>query len=148
MDAGQSVDELDGLVAARMNRQAILKKAKPPRIWFVIDESALRRLQGGREAFREQLTYLVDVMTKVPNVQVRILPFDSITWAALDGSFKILELPDGHKAAYLESSGAGQLIHDPDRVEATSVRFHLVMGEALPANASLRLVMRALEEYE
>lgn len=146
MDAGQVPDELDALVAARMGRQALLANPKPPRMWFVIDESALYRPAGGREVIHEQLTYLAHVMANVSNVQVRILPFDSVTWAALDGSFKILEMPDGHKVAYLESAGSGQLVHDPDRVEAASVRFHLVMGEALPAAASLKRVMRALED--
>ncbi|QXJ22119.1 hypothetical protein AGRA3207_003066 [Actinomadura graeca] len=146
MDAGQVPEELDGLVAARLDRQAVLGRAKPPRMWFVLDESALRRPAGGRRSFREQLTDLAHVMTYSPNVQVRILPFESITWAGLDGSFQILELPEGRKVAYLETAGSGQLIHDPDIVEATSVRFQLVMGEALPAGASSKLVMRTLED--
>lgn len=148
MDAGQRQDELDDLVAARMSRQAILRKPKPPRAWFVIDESVLRRPAGGREAMREQLGYLAHVMSESPNIQVRILPFESVTWAGLDGSFEILELQDGHKAAYLEYPGSGLLTYDPSRVEATSVRFHLVMGEALPASASLKLIMRSLEDHE
>nr|WP_242883547.1 helix-turn-helix transcriptional regulator [Actinomadura litoris] len=148
MDAGQGPEELDGLVAARMGRQTILKRGKPPRMWFVIDESALQRPAGGRLAFREQLTYLAHVMANVPNVQARILPFDSITWAGLDGSFKILELRDGRKTAYLESSVSGQLIYEPDKIEAVTARFHLVMGEALPVGASLKLVKKALEDYE
>ncbi|MEO3828465.1 helix-turn-helix transcriptional regulator [Actinomadura sp. B10D3] len=148
MDAGQVPDELDALVAARMARRAILVKPKPPRMWFVVDESALHRPAGGLGAFREQLFYLAQVMSNTSNVQVRILPFDSVTWAALDGSFKILEMSDGRKVAYQESAGSGQLIHDPDRVEATLTRFNLVMGEALPAAASLKRVTKALEDYE
>ncbi|MFI0405149.1 helix-turn-helix domain-containing protein [Actinomadura sp. 3N508] len=148
MDAGQPQDELDGLVEARIGRQAILETARPPRAWFVIDESVLLRPAGGKDAMREQLSYLLKVMTESPNTQVRVLPFESITWAGLDGSFEILELPDGHKAAYLEYPGSGVLTHEPSRVEATSVRFQLVMGEALPASASLKLVKRALEDYE
>ncbi|TDD69798.1 XRE family transcriptional regulator [Actinomadura darangshiensis] len=148
MDAGQPQDELNGLVTARIARQAILQRPKPPRMWFVIDESVLRRPAGGRKAIREQLAYLAHVMTESPNIQVRILPFESITWAGLDGSFEMLELSDGHKAAYLEYPGSGLLTHDPSRVEATSIRFHLVMGEALPVSASLELVMRSLEDYE
>lgn len=148
MDAGQLPEELDGLVTARIGRQEVLEKAKPPRIWFVIDESALHRPAGGRKTMCEQLTYLTHVMEHSPNVQIRILPYDSVTWAGLDGSFQILALPDGHKAAYLESPGSGQLIHDTSRVEATLVRFHLVMGEALPASASLKAVTRALEDYK
>ncbi|TQM71508.1 hypothetical protein FHX41_5277 [Actinomadura hallensis] len=128
-------------------RQTILRKSRPPRMWFVIDESALRRPAGGREAFRNQLNHLAQVMRDHPNVQVRVLPFESITWAGLDGSFEILQLPGEEKAAYLEFPGLGQLIHDPSKVEATSVRFHLVMGEALPAGASLKMILEKAEEY-
>lgn len=98
MDAGQPSDELDDLVAARLTRQAIHGRAKPPRMWFVIDESALHRPIGGPEGLREQLTHLAEVAADSSRVQVRVLPYESVTWAGLDGSFEILELPDGTRS--------------------------------------------------
>jgi transcriptional regulator with XRE-family HTH domain len=147
MDAGQPSDELNDLVAARLSRQAIHEKDKAPRMWFVIDESALHRPVGGPKAMREQLSHLADLATNLSRIHIRVLPYKSVTWAGLDGSFTILELPDRHKVAYLESPGSGCLVNDPDRVGAATVRFQLVMGEALPTDESLNMIMRALEDY-
>src|SRR5580658_6470035 len=49
MDAESDIDRL---VAARMERQAILAREhpRPPLLWYVIDEGALRRMVGGPDA--------------------------------------------------------------------------------------------------
>jgi hypothetical protein len=41
-----TADELEELVAARMDRQAVLRRPRPPLVWVVIDESALHRQVG------------------------------------------------------------------------------------------------------
>jgi hypothetical protein len=43
---------IDDLVAARIERQEILSRERPPVVWAVIDESALRREIGGKETQR------------------------------------------------------------------------------------------------
>lgn len=113
--SGQVRPALDDLVALRMSRQKILSRDKPPRLTFVIDESALRRPIGGPEVMREQLTRLKAMVTGSPTTQVRILPFDHITWAGLDGSFTILGFPDRRDVAHLEGPGSSQLVEDPNR---------------------------------
>jgi transcriptional regulator with XRE-family HTH domain len=147
MNAGQPTDELDALVAQRTDRQSIHDRDKPPRMWFVIDESALHRPVGGAQVMHQQLQHVVDMVAHSPNLQVRILPYESVTWAGLDGSFTVLGFDDGSQVAYHESPGAGQLIDEPDRVTRTAVRFGLVMGEALPLSASLAMIQKALKEY-
>jgi DNA-binding XRE family transcriptional regulator len=147
MNAGQPVEELDALVAQRIERQSIHDRDKPPRMWFVIDESALHRPVGGSQVMCEQLQHVLDTVARFPNIQVRILPYESVTWAGLDGSFTVLGFADGSEVAYHESPGAGQLIDDPGRVARTAVRFGLVMGEALPVSASLAMIKKALKEY-
>src|SRR5258707_9648496 len=41
-----SEDELEELVSARIERQAILDRPKPPELWVVVDEAVLHRLPG------------------------------------------------------------------------------------------------------
>ncbi|OLT12714.1 hypothetical protein BJF79_21690 [Actinomadura sp. CNU-125] len=147
MNAGQPADELDALVAKRTERQSIHERDKPPRMWFVIDESALHRPVGGPQVMREQLQHVLDMVARFPNIQVRVLPYESVTWAGLDGSFTVLGFAAGSEVAYHESPGAGQVIDSPDRVSSTAVRFGLVMGEALPVSASLAMITKALKEY-
>ena len=47
--------KLDELVAARMERQAILDKPNPPTLWVVLDEAVLHRLIGTRKIMYDQL---------------------------------------------------------------------------------------------
>lgn len=60
--AGQpsaSAAEVDRRVGLRMQRQSILYRDKPPRLWVVLDEAALRRPIGGREVMRDQVRHLI-----------------------------------------------------------------------------------------
>jgi DNA-binding XRE family transcriptional regulator len=54
MKSGRSPDEIEQLVAKRMERQEILSRARPPRVVAVFDEVAIKRQIGGRETMRGQ----------------------------------------------------------------------------------------------
>jgi len=92
-------EEIEQRVALRLQRQQIL--ARPdgtPRVWAVIDESALRRPLGGRDVMRTQLARLIE-LTELPQVTLQVMPFDRGGHSAAGGSFSILrfaepELPD------------------------------------------------------
>jgi transcriptional regulator with XRE-family HTH domain len=99
----ESSDEVGRRVRLRMARQTLLTREHPPRLWAVVDEAALRRPVGGPGVMRGQLERLLDA-TKLPNVTLQILPFDTGAHPAMVGSFSILrfadrELPD---VVYLE----------------------------------------------
>src|SRR5215467_14020214 len=52
-------EEIERRVSLRLKRQEILARSEPvPKVWAVIDESALRRPLGGREVMRAQLRHL------------------------------------------------------------------------------------------
>jgi transcriptional regulator with XRE-family HTH domain len=145
MDPAVTSAALEERIATRLERQAILQKENPPKTLFVLDEAVLRRTVGGPEVMAEQLTQLVE-FAKMPMVEVRILPFSSVTYAGLDGSFVILQLSERQEILYQEGPGIGQVIDAPDAVADCAVRFDLVMGEALPRGESLKMIQRALED--
>ncbi|MDL4815358.1 helix-turn-helix domain-containing protein [Actinomadura opuntiae] len=147
MGAGQVRDGLDHLVAQRVDRQRILTGERAPRLSVVLDESVLRRPIGGSAVMCEQLMYLEHIIEHEPHVQIRMLPFQRITWASLDGSFTILGFGNGPDIAYLEGPTSSQLLRDPNRVADTAVRFDLVMGEALTGGESLEMIRQAREGY-
>jgi transcriptional regulator with XRE-family HTH domain len=136
---------LEERVAARLERQAILQRETPPNAWFVLDEAVLHRPIGGPGVMRDQLKRLADLVES-RHVQVRVVPFSSITFAGLDGKFTILRLPNGTEILYQEGPGFSQLIEDSDTVADCAVRFDLVMGEALPRGESHKMILRALED--
>lgn len=91
-------DEIEHRVSLRMQRQELLAGGETPRIWAVIDESALRRPVGGKDVMRAQLRHLIDV-TEFPRVTLQVMPFSRGGHPAAGGSFSILrfaeaDLPD------------------------------------------------------
>ncbi|WP_030174332.1 helix-turn-helix domain-containing protein [Spirillospora albida] len=148
LTTAQSLDALDGYVAARMARQKHLTQNKNPRKWFVLDEAALRRAVGGPAVMKEQLELLQEIATTDPRTEIRVLPFTSVTYAGLDGSFTVLTLPGGGDIAYHEGPEISQVIEDLATVAEFRVRFDLVMGEALPKDESLALIRKIQEDYK
>ena len=92
-------EEIDRRVGLRLQRQQILTRPDAtPRVWAVIDESALQRPLGGRTVMRAQLSRLLE-LTELPQVTLQVMPFDRGGHSAAGGSFSILrfaepELPD------------------------------------------------------
>jgi transcriptional regulator with XRE-family HTH domain len=69
-DAGRTERRL----AVLLRRQQILHREDPPRVWTVIDESALRRPVGGPAMMRAQLDHLIDI-ARLGHVNIQVLPF-------------------------------------------------------------------------
>lgn len=92
------VSEIERRVNLRLQRQQLLTVDDSPRIWAVIDESALRRPVGGRDVMRAQLRHLTQV-AELPRVTLQVMPFSQGGHPAAGGSFTILrfaesDLPD------------------------------------------------------
>ncbi|MBC6459027.1 helix-turn-helix domain-containing protein [Actinomadura sp. HBU206391] len=146
MALGRLQPALDQRVAARMERQKVLLREQPPNALFVLEEAILHRPIGGSQIMCEQLETLAK-FTEAGETQVRILPFASVTEAALDGAFTILSFGNDPDLVYVEAPGITQLIDDKDTVAECGVRFDLLMGEALPRAESTELIFKLLEEH-
>ena len=87
-------DEIERRVSLRLKRQEILARPEPvPKVWAVIDESALRRPLGGREVMRAQLRHLIE-LAESPQVTLQVMPFDRGGHSAAGGSFAILRFAE------------------------------------------------------
>lgn len=145
MSSGFPFETLEERVSSRMERQRILAADGAPRMWFVVDEAVLRRAIGGPEVMKGQLASLIEVVTSNPRVEIRVLPFSSVTYAGLDGSFTVLSLPHGVDVAYHEGPEISQVIEDEMTIAEYRVRFDLVMGESLRTKESLKMISEILE---
>jgi transcriptional regulator with XRE-family HTH domain len=74
-------------------RQEILQRPRPPHLWVVIDETALRRPIGGRAAMRAQLRHLIE-LAELPHVTVQVLPFSIGGHAATNGPVTYLRFQE------------------------------------------------------
>jgi transcriptional regulator with XRE-family HTH domain len=88
-----SAEEVERRVSLRMTRQEFLTQPGAPDLWVALDESALRRPLGNREAHRAQLRHLIEMAPR-PNITLQVVPFDVGGHAAAGGPFAILRFPE------------------------------------------------------
>ncbi|RCW43306.1 helix-turn-helix protein [Halopolyspora algeriensis] len=112
---GMTDDEVERKVTVRTNRQELLHREQPPKVWAIVDEAALRRPFGGNGVMRLQLDHLADVASE-PNVVIQVLPFDAGAHPAVTGGFIVLGFPgtENIDVAYLDAHGGLFLDEPPD----------------------------------
>jgi transcriptional regulator with XRE-family HTH domain len=140
-----SNDEIEGLVALRMQRQEVLLRADPLSLWLILDEAVIRRTMGPPELMRRQLDHLVDA-SLWPNVTLQVLPFTSGPHPSLNGPFCVLEFPERFDpdVVYTESVGGHTYLERDKDVRMCAEAFDLLRAAALsPADSRERISSRA-----
>lgn len=136
---GATADQVEEALAIRMARQKLFLRADPPMYWAVIDECVLRRPIGGREVMYRQLEHLLE-MVKSPRISIQVVPFDLGATTGLSGGFAIAQLREAADAAYLESAGVGHVTDRPEEVQAISVRYEAIRGDAHSQHTSTEMI--------
>jgi transcriptional regulator with XRE-family HTH domain len=140
-------EEIDQRVSLRLQRQEILARAEPvPKVWAVIDESALRRPLGGRQVMRAQLRRLIE-LTESPQVTLQLMPFDRGGHSAAGGSFAILrfadaELPD---IVYIEQLTGALYLDRPEELDHYREVMNSLSAEAETPAESARQLTRLMK---
>ncbi|MEW2494391.1 helix-turn-helix domain-containing protein [Streptomyces nodosus] len=98
-------EDIERHVALRMQRQELLTRADPPRVWAVMDETALRRPVVGPQVMRDQIEKLLEVV-ELPQVTLQVTEFSSGPHPGTYGPFVLFrfamsELPDMVYSEYL-----------------------------------------------
>ncbi|MEU9089295.1 helix-turn-helix transcriptional regulator [Streptomyces sp. NPDC048428] len=138
-------DDLDGLLAARMERQRILERERPPLAWAILDEAVLHRPIGGHEVMRAQLARLLDFATH-RWMRIQVLPFSAGEHSSLAGSFNLLRFDDDPDIVYTEDLISGHMTASPDTVREGSLRYARLQAAALSVEDSAALIARVMEE--
>ncbi|KMS68928.1 XRE family transcriptional regulator [Streptomyces viridochromogenes] len=138
-------DKLDELLAARMERQRILKREQPPVTLVVLDEAVLHRPIGGREVMRDQLLHLLSLKDE-RWIRLQVLPFRVGEHASLDGSFTLLRFDDDPDVIYTEDLISGHMTANPETIRDAALRYAGLQGAALSVEDSAELIKGVLEE--
>ncbi|WP_405912161.1 helix-turn-helix transcriptional regulator [Streptomyces sp. NBC_00963] len=138
-------DDLESLVAARMERQRILERERPPLTWAILDEAALYRPIGGRDVMRNQLARLLDYADH-RWTRIQVLPFEAGEHASLDGSFTVMRFEDDPDIIYTEDLISGHMTASPETVRESARRYAHLQAAALSVEASAALIARVMEE--
>ncbi|WP_372443013.1 helix-turn-helix domain-containing protein [Actinomadura barringtoniae] len=145
--ADSPTDEVERRVELRMRRQQLLLREDAPKLWVVLDESALHRALGGRQVMRGQLQHLLD-LTALPNVTIQIVPFASGGHAAAGGPFTILRFPDLDlpDVVYLEQLNSALYLDKRSDVEDYMGTMERLCVEAEPADTTPDILNAILRE--
>ncbi|MDM4720247.1 helix-turn-helix transcriptional regulator [Micromonospora sp. WMMA1363] len=140
-------DEIEQQVTARLDRQGVLIRDRPPLLSVVVDEYLLRRRVGGPEVMREQLQHLVKLGKTLPRVRIQVVPLSAGAYAGLDGPFVIATSPAGEDVVYLDGQRHGQVIDRADYVQQMVEVWESIRGEALSQQQSLDLIAEVAETW-
>ncbi|MEV4755401.1 helix-turn-helix transcriptional regulator [Micromonospora sp. NPDC049559] len=133
------LDEIVQQVAARMERQAVLTKERPPRLVAVLDEYVLRRPVGGPEVMREQLLHLVEVGQRY-HVHLHVVPASVGAYAGLNGAFVLATPEDGDDVGYLDNQLQGHIVEMPSDVLSLRDTWESVRAEALSHGQTIEMI--------
>ncbi len=139
-------DAVERVVALRMTRQQILvpdgnlpaDQQHTPRLWAIIDESALHRIVGSPEIIREQIEHLISMM-RLPHITIQIVPLSKVT-PAFGRAFAVLVSKNNSAMIYLEDLGTARYVRERDEVDRYVTIFDHMRTSALNDEESLCLI--------
>jgi transcriptional regulator with XRE-family HTH domain len=132
-------DALDRDAAARIERQAILVRDDPPRLWVVLGEGVLRQAVGGVRVMHEQLDHLLS-LAQAQGIVLQVLPFAVSDAPGVDGPAAVFEFDGSPPVAYLEGWGSGRVLKDPKEVATIATALSMIKGCALSPIESAQLM--------
>lgn len=111
----QSPAEIDELVRIRLERQQILRRPRPARFIFFLQEQALRFRVGSTAIMHEQLLHLV-LMAALDHVTLRVVPASAGERTTFGCAFRLLEYRRHDPLVYLDTIRSGIFLEDRDYV--------------------------------
>lgn len=141
-----SPKDFEAEMAERVARKkTFFAKGYDVEMWAVIDESVLARVVGGRSVMKAQVDHLIE-MADLPQVSLRVVPFDSGAHLGVDGSLQVLSLAD-RDIAFSGAQNGGRLIEAPGEVREMSVKFDRIGAKAASLETSREILKRYQEMY-
>ncbi|MCF0085710.1 MULTISPECIES: helix-turn-helix transcriptional regulator [unclassified Streptomyces] len=139
-------EEIDKLVAARIERAHLLHGPTELLLWAVIDEAALRRVTGGPGIMAEALRHIVGI-TEAHQAIVQVLPFSAGAHAAMEGAMKLMDFEAAPPLVFFEGVGTGRLEDAPSVVRLQRLTYEHLVASALSPQNSLALLTEMAQDY-
>lgn len=140
-------EELNGLVTTRIDRQAVFTSELPPRYVAVIDEGVFRRPTGGRHIMAAQIDHLLAISDN-ERIDILVVPLDTRSHPGMDGAFRLIKVPEVGDILWMETRVAGGPVEDPEALSVHMSLFADLLGVALPAEGSRRLLEKLKGELK
>jgi Domain of unknown function (DUF5753)/Helix-turn-helix domain len=134
-------EEVERRVELRMDRQRIITRPRPVRLWAVLDEAVLRRPVGGRAGTRRQLPRLAETGAR-PNVRLQVLPFGAGAHPGMDGAFTVFRFPKptDPEVVHLEHTTGDLYLETAEETARYAAAFEELSAAALDPDESSALI--------
>ncbi|MFI9010712.1 helix-turn-helix domain-containing protein [Actinosynnema sp. NPDC053489] len=145
---GATADQVEDVVTARIDRQAVLTKEEPLRFWVVLDEASLHREVGGPGVMRAQLTRLLRA-AEAPNITIQVVPFGSGAHPGMPGQFIVMDFGDPLDTDLIYIDGpAGEIFLESEAdIERFRADFDQLVAVAGSPDDSLALIAGREREF-
>jgi hypothetical protein len=143
-------EEIERRIAVRMGRQRrLLEDGDAPDYWIIVNEAALRRNVGGKAVMKEQLEYLLE-RSRLSNVTIQVLTFESGAHSSMNGGFTILGFPEptDRDVVYVEYREGSIYLEQPSEVRSYTLVFDHLRAQALGRDASRSLIAKLARELD
>ena len=134
-------EELEVQLAARMERQVMMRERPTVPFSFIVEEHVFQRQFGDAEAMRGLVDHVLE-LTAPRNVTLQVVPVGAGLHACLDGPLQILETSEGRRLGYSEGQQNGRLISDPKEMILLCQRYDTLRSQALNPTESRDLLER------
>jgi transcriptional regulator with XRE-family HTH domain len=146
-DPHRPADEVNEMLAARLERAGRTAEPGRPQFWAVLSEALIRSGTGGPAVMRDQLQHLTTAV-EAKRVVLQVFPLASTAPPALTHMIKLMSFTDAPAVVYLEGEHSGQLIDDPGTVTRYRRSYDWLRAAALSPEASLHLITSAAKDYD
>lgn len=135
---------LEDLVTARVERQHILARKDPARLWLVLNEAVLTNTVGSSEVMREQLMH-VRKLAETPHHRVQIIrdKGQHHGWASPWG---LLSFTEGADVVHVDGYPRGYILADAVDVEKAQDAYDLLKAMAAPPHETAELIDSLLKD--
>ena len=142
-----TADEIDRLVAGRLARQEVLYREtpRPPRVWALVDEAALRRPVADATVMHEQCMHALEVSC-LPHVSLAVVPYAVGGHIGLSGACDIVERDGVPRVVNLDDLADGRVSEEAALVRMVALRFRSLQHDALSSWDSRDMIARIAEE--
>jgi transcriptional regulator with XRE-family HTH domain len=140
-------EQIEQRIGLWRGRQEILRRPRPPHLWVVIDETALRRPVGGRAVMRAQLRQLIETAA-LPYVTVQVLPFSIGGHAATNGPITYLRFAEAEllDVVFLLQLSSAVYLDKPAHTERYRNVLNQLVVQAEQATETAPILRRILDE--
>ncbi|MFJ2903012.1 Scr1 family TA system antitoxin-like transcriptional regulator [Streptomyces sp. NPDC087212] len=139
-------ENLDDLVTARIERQRILTREQPARLWLVLNERVLRNVVGNEEVMRGQLARLRDI-AETPTHRVQLVRDDGRQHGPMASPFGLLSFKEGSDVVHVDGFPRGYALAEPNDVLEAQDAYDLLKAMAASPDESAELINSILKDW-